>query len=62
MIIFIKYVLAVLLLACVILLPAYLARKTDKEKTDMARVRIAGWLLGWTFIAWLWALFKSARK
>ena len=61
-IVLIKYIVAILLLAFVVLLPAYLARQTSKDKTDMARVRIASWLLGWTGIAWLWALFKSTTK
>ena len=62
MIIFIKYIIAVLLLALIILMPAYLARQTDKDKTDMTRIRIGSWLLGWTVIGWLWSLFKSSRK
>ena len=61
-IVFIKYVLAALLLAFVILLPAYLAVQTGKDKTDSVRIRIGSWLLGWTGIAWLWALFKSTKK
>jgi len=61
-IVFIKYFVAILLLAFVILLPAYLARQTSKDKTDTVRIRIASWLLGWTGIAWLWSLFKSTQK
>jgi hypothetical protein len=61
-IVFIKYVVAILLLGFVVCLPAYLAQQTKKDKTDMARIRIASWLLGWTFIAWLWSLFKSTQK
>ena len=61
-VIFIKYAIAILLLALVVLLPAYLAQVTGKDKTDMARIRIGSWLLGWTVIAWFWSLFKSTEK
>lgn len=61
-IVFIKYIVAILLLAFVILMPAYLARQTGKDKTDTVRIRIGSWLLGWTVIAWLWSLFKSTQK
>jgi len=62
MMIVIKYIIAILLLAFVICLPAYLARQSELDKTDMVRTRIASWLLGWTFIAWLWSLFRSTIK
>ena len=61
-IVFIKYIIAILLLAFVILLPAYLATQTGKDKTDTTRIRIGSWLLGWTGIGWLWSLFKSTQK
>jgi len=59
---FVKYIIAILLLAFVICLPAYLARQSDLDKTDMTRTRIASWLLSWTFIAWIWSLFRATRK
>ena len=62
LIIFVKYIIAILLLGIVIFLPAYLACKTDKDKTNTARIRIGSWLLGWTGIGWLWSLFKSTQK
>ena len=61
-IVFIKYIVAILLLATVCLLPGYLAAKTEKDKTDTVRIRIGSWLLGWTAIGWLWALFKSTKN
>ncbi|MBO4625668.1 MAG: hypothetical protein J5679_00115 [Alphaproteobacteria bacterium] len=57
-----KYIIALVLLAIVILMPAYLARQSGQDKTNMARTRIASWLLGWTFIAWIWSLFRSTHK
>jgi len=62
MILVIKYIIAVLLLALVILMPAYLAGKTEQNKTNTARVRCASWLLGWTIIAWIWSLFRATSK
>ena len=62
MIVYIKYIIAILLLALVITMPAYLARQSELDKTDMTRTRIASWLLGWTIIAWLWSLFRSTKK
>lgn len=61
-IIFIKSIVAIILIAIVILAPAYLAQQTKQDKTNMTRIRIGSWLLGWTFIAWLWSLFKSTKK
>ena len=61
-IIFIKYIIAIALIAAIVFAPAYLAQQTKKDKTDMARIRIGSWLLGWSIIGWLWALFKSTKK
>lgn len=57
-----KYIIAIVLIALVLFAPAYLARQTKKDKTDMARIRIGSWLLGWSVVAWIWALFASIRK
>ena len=61
-VVFIKYILAIVLIAAVVLAPAYLAQQTKKNKTDMTRIRIGSWLLGWSVIAWVWALFESTKK
>lgn len=61
-IIFIKYILAIILIAAIICAPAYLACQTKKDKTDTTRIRIGSWLLGWSVIGWIWALFESIRK
>ena len=57
-----KYIIAIVLIALVLFAPAYLARQTNKDKTDMVRIRIGSWLLGWSVVAWIWALFASIRK
>lgn len=57
-----KYTAAAALLFLIVMAPAYLARQTKKDKTNMGMVRLASWTLGWTLIGWLWALFKSTRK
>ncbi|MBR4475639.1 MAG: hypothetical protein IKP05_03075 [Alphaproteobacteria bacterium] len=58
----VKYIIAILLLALVIIMPSYLAGKTEQDKTNTTRIRCASWLLGWTVIAWLWSLFRSTVK
>lgn len=61
-VIFLKYIIAIWLIAVVLSAPAYIAQQTKKDKTDMVRIRIGSWLLGWSVIAWVWALFESTRK
>jgi len=61
-IILIKYILAIILVMLIVLAPAYLAQQTKKDKTDMTRIRIGSWLLGWSVIGWIWALFESVKK
>ncbi len=58
----IKYAAAIAIIATIILTPAWIARQTKKDKTDMTRVRLASWTLGWTGIAWLVALFWATKK
>ena len=55
MVVLVKYVVAIVLIAVVILAPAYLAQQTKKDKTDMTRIRIGSWLLCWSVIGWIWA-------
>ena len=61
-IIFIKYIVAIILIAAIVCAPAYLAKQTKKDKSNMARIRIGSWLLGWSVIGWIWALFESTKK
>ena len=61
-VIFVKYVVAIWLIAVVLSAPAYLAQQTKKDKTEMTKIRIASWLLGWSVIAWIWALFTASKK
>ena len=57
-----KYMAAIAIVAIIVMTPAWLARQTKKDKTNMTRVRLASWTLGWTGIAWLWALIFATRK
>ncbi len=61
-VIFVKYVVAIWLIVVVLSAPAYLAQQTKKDKTEMTKIRIASWLLGWSVIAWIWALFTASKK
>ncbi|MDR2413036.1 MAG: superinfection immunity protein [Rickettsiales bacterium] len=57
-----KYLLCIAIIIGVVLTPAYLARVNGKKAYDMMLVRISSWLLGWTGIGWLFALFWSVKK
>jgi len=59
---YVKYVLAILLLVVILFAPAYLARVTNKSKYDMMRTRFGSWIFGWSIIGWLFALFVSSKK
>ena len=61
-ILIIKYIVAVIALVAIILAPAYLAAKNDKDKIIAMRVRVASWVFGWTGIGWLLALFWAVKK
>ena len=58
----IKYILAIVILACIFLFPSYLAAITSKSKYDNMRVRVGSWLFGCLFVGWIFALFVSAKK
>ncbi|MBR2286280.1 MAG: hypothetical protein IJ866_02395 [Alphaproteobacteria bacterium] len=62
LIIYIKYIVAIILVVAVFCAPAYLAGQTGRDKTDMTKIRVGSWLLGWSIIGWLWALFKASKK
>ena len=57
-----KYAVAAMILLIIGLAPAWLARQTQKDKLDMVMIRCASWLLGWTGVGWLWALWTAVRK
>ena len=57
-----KYAISILIIAVIVLAPAWLARKTGKNKQDMILVRLASWIFGWTGIGWLWSLFWASKK
>ncbi len=59
---YLKYAVAGAILVIIALAPAYLARQTKKGKYDMLKVRLASWLLGWTGVGWLWALWWATKK
>lgn len=57
-----KYAISILIIAVIVLAPAWLARQTGKTKQDMILVRLASWIFGWTGIGWLWSLFWASKK
>ena len=59
---YLKYALAIAICVAIILAPAWLARQTKKNKTTTVWVRIYSWLLGWTGIGWLAALYLAVKK
>ncbi|MCQ2574700.1 MAG: ribosome modulation factor [Alphaproteobacteria bacterium] len=59
---YLKYVVAILLLLAIFFAPAYLAGLTGKSKYDALRTRCGSWLFGWTIIGWIYALFVSSSK
>lgn len=59
---FSKYALCALLLAIIVLAPAWIARQNGKGKPDMHAVRLSSWVFGWSVIAWIWSLFWATKK
>lgn len=57
-----KYAISILIIAVIVLAPAWLARQTGKNKQDMILVRLASWIFGWTGIGWLCSLFWASKK
>lgn len=62
LIVILKYIIAIILIVVIILVPAWMAVQTKKDKTDTVMVRIGSWLLGWTVIGWLWSLIRGSKK
>ncbi len=59
---YLKYAMAAVVVITIILAPAWLARQTKKDKTKMVWVRIYSWLLGWTGVGWLAALYIAVKE
>jgi hypothetical protein len=57
-----KYAVCTAVLTGIVLAPAYLAGVNGKDKHAVLLIRAASWLLGWTVVGWLWALYYSVRK
>lgn len=58
----VKYAVAIYMLICIFLAPAYLAAINDCEKYDKMRVRCGIFLFGWTFVGWIVALIIASKK
>ena len=59
---YIKYILAIVIIVAIVLAPAWLARQTKKNKNATVWIRIYSWLFGWTGIGWLVALYMAVKK
>ena len=59
---YLKYALATIIVTTIILAPAWLGRQTKKNNATTVRIRIYSWLLGWTIIGWLIALYIAVKK
>jgi hypothetical protein len=57
-----KHIAYIALLIGVIMTPAWIARQNEKKPLDMARIRVASWVFGWSVIGWIWALIVATRK
>lgn len=57
-----KYAAGIMIVWCIVMTPAYLARQSGRNKHDMMRVRVASWLFGWSGLGWFFALILGAKK
>jgi len=57
-----RYALAIMIVIAIVLAPAWLGRQNKKNKTAAAWIRVYSWLLGWTGVGWLVALYIAVRK
>jgi hypothetical protein len=57
-----KYILAILLIFAILMAPAWFVSQTKRDKLDHGIVRSTSWLLGWTGIGWIFALFWAVKK
>ena len=51
--------LVIIVLYFALTVPARMAVANKKEKADLARIRIASLMFGWTVVGWLWALYMA---
>lgn len=58
----IEYAIGILIVAGIIMAPAWVARQNGKGKPDMHAVRLASWVFGWSIIGWIWALYWATKK
>lgn len=58
----IEYAIGILIVAGIIMAPAWVARQNGKGKPDMYAVRLASWVFGWSIIGWIWALYWATKK
>ena len=58
----IEYTIGILIVAGIIMAPAWVARQNGKGKPDMYAVRLASWVFGWSIIGWIWALYWATKK
>ena len=58
----IEYTIGILIVAGIIMAPAWVARQNGHGKPRMQAVRISSWVFGWSIIAWLWSLFQATKK
>ena len=58
----VKHIVAIVVLACIVLAPAYLAAINGRDKQQTYRIRCASWLFGWSIIGWIIALFMASKK
>ena len=62
LVLILKYVLAVAIVAIIIMAPVWIAANNNKNGYKGMLVRLANWLVGWTGIGWLVALFWASKK
>ena len=58
----IKYAVAIFLVVCIVLAPAYLAAANGRDKYDKMRVKSGVYLFCWSIVGWFVALFLASKK
>jgi len=58
----VKHIFYICIFIVLFLAPSYLARANGKDAYNMLIVRMSSWLLGWTLIGWLFALYWAVKK
>jgi len=57
-----KYALAICILVCIVIAPAYLAAANGRDKYDKMLTRCGSLLFSWSFVGWIVALFIASKK